>query len=61
MHWFWNIYNPTVLGSIYTNTPGKYTGQQWLINGEGLTGCLVMLPVAVAVVYDLNYKLFTMI
>ncbi|XP_053400997.1 uncharacterized protein LOC123550716 [Mercenaria mercenaria] len=59
MHWFWNIYNPTVLGSIYTNTPGKYTGQQLLINGEGLTGCLVMLPVALAVVLDLNYQLLT--
>lgn len=57
MHWFWNIYNPTVLGSIYTNTPGQYTGRQWLINGEGLVGCLVLLPIAAAVVFDLEYQL----
>lgn len=57
MHWFWNIYNPSILGSIYTNTPGKYMGQQWLINGEGLAGCLVMLPVAAAVTLDLTYHL----
>lgn len=57
MHWFWNIYNPTVLGSIYTNTPGRYCGQQWLINGEGLAGCLVLLPAAGLVLLDLKYEL----
>ncbi|KAL4234639.1 hypothetical protein ACF0H5_006280 [Mactra antiquata] len=57
MHWYWNVYNPTILGSIYTNSPGKYTGPQWLINGEGLCGCLVMFPVAVLVYLDLSYDI----
>ena len=33
LHYVWNSVNPDVLGSIYTQTPGKYTGSQWLING----------------------------
>ncbi|XP_060587260.1 uncharacterized protein LOC132742797 isoform X2 [Ruditapes philippinarum] len=55
MHWFWNIYKPAVSD---TNTPEKNTGQQWLLDGDGLTDCIAMLPVAAVVVYDLNYKLF---
>ncbi|KAH3778794.1 uncharacterized protein LOC127844584 [Dreissena polymorpha] len=54
MHWFWNVYNPTVLGSIYTNTPGHYTGEQWKINGEGLMGCLVMAPVVAIICIEQN-------
>ena len=50
--------NPSVLGSIYTQAPGKFTGRQWLINGEGLTGCLVMLPVAMATVWELSNDVF---
>ena len=57
MHWYWNRYNPTVLGSIYMDSPGRLQGRQWLINGEGLNGCLVMIPVAFAVVLDLKYGL----
>lgn len=41
MHWFWNRLNPTVLGSIYTQSRGKFIGEQWLINGEGLAGTIV--------------------
>lgn len=54
LHWLWNRVNPEVLGSIYTQTPGKFTGRQWLINGEGLTGCLVLFPVAIATVWELS-------
>ena len=50
--------NPSVLGSIYTQTPGKFSGRQWLINGEGLTGCIVMLPVAMATVWELSNDVF---
>lgn len=57
MHWFWNRLNPQVLGSIYTQTPGEYHGDQWKINGEGLAGCIVILPIAILCVYDLNLGL----
>lgn len=57
MHWYWNVYNPKVLGSIYTNTPGRLHGPQWLISGEGLNGVLVMIPVAMAVYYDIQHKI----
>jgi hypothetical protein len=46
MHWFWNRLNPWLLGSIYTQTDGRYRGSQWLINGEGLAGCLSGVVVA---------------
>ncbi|KAK3086883.1 hypothetical protein FSP39_024858 [Pinctada imbricata] len=54
MHALWNRLNPDVLGSIYMQTPGKYKGEQWKINGEGLAGCLVYLPVCALVIYDLS-------
>ncbi|WAR13212.1 hypothetical protein MAR_027392 [Mya arenaria] len=58
MHWFWNIYNPRTLGSIYTNTPGRYCGPQWKINGEGLAGCIVLAPVAILVCWELANPIF---
>ena len=45
MHFFWNRLNPLVLGSIYTNKNGMIVGEQWKINGEGLLGCIVYIPV----------------
>lgn len=45
MHFTWNQINPLVLGSIYTNQNGKIEGAQWLINGEGLLGSLVTIPI----------------
>ncbi|XP_071785889.1 uncharacterized protein [Asterias amurensis] len=54
MHYSWNILNPFVLGSIYTNTPGLVKGDQWLVNGEGLAGCLVSIPVAVLIIMNLS-------
>ncbi|XP_041375439.1 ubiquitin-conjugating enzyme E2 Q1-like [Gigantopelta aegis] len=54
MHAVWNRVNPWVLGSIYTQAPGLVTGRQWLINGEGLAGCLVMLPIAALIAVDLS-------
>ncbi|XP_033755469.1 uncharacterized protein LOC117338291 [Pecten maximus] len=58
LHFWWNRLNPHVLGSIYTNTPGVYYGHQWKINGEGLSGCVVMVPIAVLVSMDLNQALW---
>ncbi|XP_055958945.1 uncharacterized protein LOC126829292 [Patella vulgata] len=54
MHAAWNRFNPAVLGSIYTQQPGYIEGDQWLINGEGLIGCIVMLPVAAFTLWDLS-------
>ncbi|XP_062523161.1 uncharacterized protein LOC134197828 [Corticium candelabrum] len=52
-HFFWNRLNPLVLGSIYTNDNGMIVGEQWKINGEGLLGCIVSLPVVYAVVHGI--------
>ena len=42
MHCTWNLVNPVVLGSVYTNTEGALLhGPPVLVNGEGLAGCLV--------------------
>jgi len=54
MHWFWNVYNPLTLGSIYTGAPGRLQGEQWKINGEGLTGCLVLAPLAAFFCWELH-------
>ena len=48
-HTLWNRVVPPVLGSIYTQQPGMVVGRQWLINAEGLAGCIVQLPLAFAV------------
>ncbi|XP_038069600.1 uncharacterized protein LOC119738740 [Patiria miniata] len=53
MHFTWNVLNPWVLGSIYTHKPGLIIGDQWLINGEGLAGCIVIIPVAFMTMKDL--------
>ncbi|XP_076109189.1 uncharacterized protein LOC143078098 [Mytilus galloprovincialis] len=57
LHCVWNRVNPMILGSIYTQTPGVYNGEQWKINGEGLAGCIVFLPVALLCVYDLSFTM----
>ena len=54
MHAVWNTLNPKVLGSIYAQSPGEFKGEQWKINGEGLAGCLVYLPICALVIYDLR-------
>ncbi|XP_060066214.1 uncharacterized protein LOC132546513 [Ylistrum balloti] len=58
LHCWWNSLNPRVLGSIYTNTPGTYCGPQWKINGEGLSGCIIMLPVALFICLELNQVVY---
>ena len=39
-HFTFNQINPMLLGSVYTNTQGKYKGELWKINGEGWAGCI---------------------
>ena len=56
MHFTWNRINPVILGSIYTQTPGKVKGEQWLINGEGLAGCIVQIPLAAFLCWKLPWK-----
>ena len=43
MHFTWNQINPKLLGSIYTQSQGRWEGEQWKINGEGLAGSLFSL------------------
>lgn len=52
-HFVWNRINPFLLGSIYTNTQGWISGEQWKINGEGLMGCLVYLIPAAMITIQL--------
>eukprot|EP01084_Bolivina_argentea_P170569 295565_1 len=40
-HFTFNQINPMFLGSVYTNKYGKFKGELWKINGEGLAGCFV--------------------
>ncbi len=52
MHFIWNRINPSLLGSIYTNTPGWMNGEQWKINGEGLTGCIIYFFAAIIILIE---------
>ncbi|KAK3607376.1 hypothetical protein CHS0354_022537 [Potamilus streckersoni] len=54
MHGTWNQINPRLLGSIYTQTPGKLVGPQWVINGEGLAGVITILPLAALLTLELK-------
>ena len=53
-HFVWNQINPRLLGSIYTNSPGWMNGEQWKINGEGLTGTIVHFLIALVIVIHLS-------
>ena len=52
-HFVWNRINTLLLGSIYTNTSGWLTGEQWKINGEGLMGCCVYFFLAICITIQL--------
>ncbi|ELT87091.1 hypothetical protein CAPTEDRAFT_227764 [Capitella teleta] len=45
-HFVWNRINPVIFGSMYTQKQGKIMGPVWKVNGEGLAGCLAILPFA---------------
>ena len=54
MHFAWNELNPLLYGSIYTQHSGCLVrGEQWLINGEGVAGCLAAIPVMLYVVANI--------
>jgi hypothetical protein len=40
-HLTWNLFNPIILGNVYTNEGGIMTGNIILINGEALGGILI--------------------
>lgn len=46
-HSSWNVINQQLLGEIIFNQTGILESQVWLINGEGLIGLLVSLPLAI--------------
>ncbi|WML56283.1 type II CAAX endopeptidase family protein [Neobacillus sp. PS2-9] len=43
LHASWNLFNPYVLGNIYTNETGILKGNLFIQNGEGVMGLIVLL------------------
>lgn len=54
LHLWWNLSNETILGDVYGWTPGLFDGKFWVFNGEGLCGCIVLLPIAAAILFRLK-------
>lgn len=40
LHFSWNIWNPVLLGDVYTGHPGLFGGQSRIFNGEALFGLI---------------------
>lgn len=40
LHLSWNLWNPLLLGNVYTGQPGLFGGQVRLFNGEGFFGLI---------------------
>ncbi len=40
LHFSWNIWNPVLLGDVYTGHPGLFGGQTRIFNGEALFGLI---------------------
>ena len=53
-HFVWNFYNPLLLGSVYSNSPGIVEGNVLYINGETLAGIIVGIPFILWYIY--KYK-----
>src|SRR5215831_13076488 len=45
-HLSWNVWNPLFLGDVYAWSPGFFSGQFWVFNGEGPFGLLLNGAVA---------------
>jgi membrane protease YdiL (CAAX protease family) len=43
MHLFWNLFRGILTGRLADGEPGLFTGNLWLINGEGVIGMLVSI------------------
>ncbi len=41
MHLFWNLFRGILTGRLADGEPGLFTGNLWLINGEGIIGMMV--------------------
>lgn len=40
LHFSWNVWNPILLGDVYTGHPGLFGGQARIFNGEALFGLI---------------------
>lgn len=40
LHFSWNVWNPILLGDVYTGHPGLFGGQSRIFNGEALFGLI---------------------
>jgi membrane protease YdiL (CAAX protease family) len=40
-HLSWNIFNPMLLGNVYSEHPGLFGGEVWISNGEGVFGLVL--------------------
>jgi hypothetical protein len=50
-HLSWNTWNPIFLGDVYAWSPGFFSGQFWIFNGEGPFGLLLNGAVALWLLY----------
>jgi hypothetical protein len=48
LHFSWNLWNPILLGNVYTGRPGLFAGQVRIFNGEALFGLIFNLILALA-------------
>lgn len=46
LHFSWNLWNPILLGNVYTGRPGLFAGQVRTFNGEALFGFIFQVIVA---------------
>ncbi len=49
-HFTWNTWNPLLLGSQYGGGPSIFSGEIWLINGEGVLGMVVNATITIALI-----------
>lgn len=54
LHASWNLFNPYVLGNIYTNEAGILRGNIFIQNGEGVMGLLVLLVASIFFAYRIK-------
>jgi membrane protease YdiL (CAAX protease family) len=40
-HLSWNVFNPLLLGNVYSGHPGLFGGEVWIFNGEGIFGMVL--------------------
>ncbi|WP_413300318.1 type II CAAX endopeptidase family protein [Bacillus sp. 1P10SD] len=51
LHASWNLFNPYVLGNIYTNETGILKGNLFIQNGEGVMGLIVLIITCIFFAY----------